>query len=139
MNKFIVVDTSALISLLSKDDKNHKAAIQVTSQISKENKTIVLPGEMITEFINVLGKKAGHKVAIQRGNILLTSHEYKVVETHEKIRLQAFEIFKRQPDSVSLTDCIVMAFANEYETKEIFGFDELFRKNGYTRLGVDNH
>lgn len=137
MHKFIVADTSGFISLLSKDDKNHTSALHVASVIHKDGKTIILPGEIITEFINVLGKKANHRVAIQRGDLLLHSPEYKIVDTNEHIRSQAFALFKKQPESVSFTDCIVMAFADEYETKEIFGFDEAFAKNGYIRFGID--
>jgi predicted nucleic acid-binding protein len=32
---------------------------------------------------------------------------------------------------VSFTDCVVMAVADTYGTKRIFGFDEAFTKNGY--------
>jgi predicted nucleic acid-binding protein len=32
---------------------------------------------------------------------------------------------------VSFTDCLVMAVADRFGTKVIFGFDEVFRKNGY--------
>jgi hypothetical protein len=34
-------------------------------------------------------------------------------------------------ESVSFTDCMVMATADHYGTRLIFGFDEVFRKNGY--------
>jgi predicted nucleic acid-binding protein len=35
---------------------------------------------------------------------------------------------------VSLTDCIVMAIADHYGTKDIFGFDKQFADAGYHRL-----
>jgi predicted nucleic acid-binding protein len=34
-------------------------------------------------------------------------------------------------ESVSYTDCIVMVVATGSKTKEIFGFDDAFGKNGY--------
>ena len=42
--------------------------------------------------------------------------------------------FKDQPSGVSLTDCIVMAVADDYGTKDIFGFDKQFEDAGYKRL-----
>ncbi len=38
------------------------------------------------------------------------------------------------PQSVSYTDCVVMAVADEYHTTQIFGFDEDFKKHGYRVL-----
>ena len=35
---------------------------------------------------------------------------------------------------MSLTDCIVMAVADDYGTQDIFGFDKQFEEAGYTRL-----
>jgi hypothetical protein len=34
-----------------------------------------------------------------------------------------------------LTDCLVMKVADEYDTKDIFGFDRQFEDAGYKRLG----
>lgn len=46
----------------------------------------------------------------------------------------ALEKFEALEDTVSLTDCIVMAVADHYETKDIFGFDKQFADAGYDRL-----
>jgi predicted nucleic acid-binding protein len=35
---------------------------------------------------------------------------------------------------VSFTDCVVMAYADAFQTKDIFGFDKQFADAGYTRL-----
>jgi len=67
----------------------------------------------------------------------LATKIFLVVESSEYIRIEALRKFHNQPAAVSFTDCLVMAFADFYETREIFGFDEAFRKNGYARLGID--
>jgi predicted nucleic acid-binding protein len=46
----------------------------------------------------------------------------------------ALEKFKTQSQAVSLTDCIVMAVADHYGTKDMFGFDKQFKDAGYRRL-----
>ena len=47
---------------------------------------------------------------------------------------RALERLKDQAPGVSLTDCIVMAVADEYGTQDIFGFDMQFVDAGYHRL-----
>ena len=76
-------------------------------------------------------KKAGHDTAIRAARYLLASESFAVVETQDTARTRAIDLLQAQPQSVSFTDCVVMAVADEYGTKRIFGFDEAFRKNGY--------
>ena len=42
--------------------------------------------------------------------------------------------FEAVSKAVSFTDCLVMAVADEYGTKDIFGFDKQFADAGYNRL-----
>lgn len=134
----VIVDSSALISLASTTDQNNALATQVSNILQESNRPIILPGEIITEVINVLGKKETHSKAFSVGKELINSSEYIITETTPKIRQLSLKKFEAQPGSVSFTDCLVMAFADEFETKEIFGFDETFKKNGYVRVGIDN-
>ncbi len=39
---------------------------------------------------------------------------------------------RRQTGNASYIDCLVMASADHYKTGVILGFDETFRKNGYS-------
>ena len=137
MNRAVIIDSSAFISLGTVTDSNYKKATLISNQIEKENRTIIMPGEIFTEIVNVVGKKVDHKVAIDQASHIFSSKAINVEDTNPKIRQNAFEKFKIQPKSVSFTDCIVMAFADEFETREIFGFDEAFKKNGYIRIGID--
>jgi predicted nucleic acid-binding protein len=133
-----IADTSALISLVSLSDANHARAVGWSQQALEQNITTIIPGEVHTEFMNIFGKKADHQEAIRTGEIMLFSPEYQVVETTTERRERAFELFREQKQSVSFTDCIVMAFADKYQTKDIFGFDGAFADNGYTRVGWDD-
>ena len=56
----------------------------------------------------------------------------------EKELEEVLERFARQPASVSFTDCLVMSLADRVGTKLIFGFDEVFRKNGYRPPAAPN-
>lgn len=137
MNSVVIIDSSSLFSLFSPQDSNHQLAKKLSSKFEEQNSSLIVPGEIFTETINVFGKKIDHQFAVKYGVFILKKDDYNLTETTYKIRQNAFEKFQKQPKSVSFTDCLVMAFADEYETKEIFGFDDSFRKNGYIRFGID--
>lgn len=137
MSSTIILDTSAFLSLGNINDSNYQKATTISKQIEKGKLSIIVPGEIFTEIVNVVGKKTGHQAAILQAKKILSSASFTITETDSNIRVNALEKFQKQPQSVSFTDCLVMAFADEYETKEIFGFDEAFRKNGYIRFGID--
>lgn len=137
MNPPLILDSSAYISLGSISDSNYRRAEAISKIIQDTRRSVIVPGDVFTEILNVVGKKGSHKRAVIQGHQLLSSDVFTITDTTSNIRQDAFEIFKKQPESVSFTDCIVMATADHYETNEIFGFDEAFRKNGYIRFGID--
>lgn len=137
MNKAVVVDSSAIVSLASLDDSNHKKAREIIKLLQNNQKVLVLPSEIFTETLNVTGKKMGRKKQLEVGKDLL-SGSMVFIETEDKIRKTAFDKLKKSTPSTSFTDCLVMAIADSLETREIFGFDEVFKKQGYLRIGLDN-
>jgi predicted nucleic acid-binding protein len=137
ISKAVVADTSGLISLVSKDDRNYKEAIAIGRSLSEVEGSIYIPTEIFAEMMNVLGKKINHASAVRAARKIERSPFFLIVDTTHEIRRRALGQFEKISESVSFTDCLVMAFADFYETKEIFGFDEVFRKNGYTRIGID--
>lgn len=123
----IIADSSGLYSLIVEDDSNSQPARKI---IQKIDKTIIVPAEVFSEVLNILGKKMGRDTQLEAAEILM-SEDFSIVESDDKIRQQAINKLKSLKKSVSYTDCAVMAFADEYKTKEIFGFDEVFSKEGY--------
>lgn len=137
MKQVIVADSSGLFSLLVDSDANHKKALKINDQHLKTEGIVIVPSEILSELINVVGKKFDHIKAIVVASDILKSKVFNVENTSDLIRDSALKKYRYQPKSVSFTDCLVMVFADFYETKEIFGFDEAFRKNGYIRIGID--
>ena len=137
MSNPIIADSSALVSLVSKDGQNHKIAVQVSKDYGQVKALIIIPSDVFSETLNVIGRKLGHSLAISLGREIINSETYTVIETDEALRDKALGLFANQPRSVSFTDCVVMAFAEQFQTKDIFGFDEVFAKKGYHRLGFD--
>ncbi|MCX8008921.1 MAG: PIN domain-containing protein [Patescibacteria group bacterium] len=132
MSITVVADTSGIISLTSSTDKNHDRAVAISKRLSRTNGSVIIPGDVFSEILNIAGKKLGHSDSVRIANILLTTKTFLIVDIGEKIRMKALSLFENQPSSVSFTDCIVMATADIYKTKIIFGFDEVFQKNGYS-------
>lgn len=133
----IIADSSGIISAFVQRDQNHNLAKKIKEKTLKNKSIIYLPHEVFSETVNIVGKKMSHEAAIDLGTTVLQTDLFFVLPSNYSLIERALEMFSKQAQSVSFTDCIVMAFADEYETKEIFGFDDTFRKNGYIRLGID--
>ncbi len=139
MNPPIIADSSGLVSLISEDDSNHELAIKVSEELSGLNSLIIVPSDVFSETLNVIGRKLSHELAINVGKEIISSSTYSVIETDGLLREAALNIFAKQAESVSYTDCVVMAFADNFNSKDIFGFDKAFKTNGYQRLGSDGN
>jgi predicted nucleic acid-binding protein len=126
----VIADTSGLMSLLVDTDANHHKALAHSAVFDESPGAVIIPSHVFSELMNVSGKKLGHQVAISIGQQVLSKPTYLIVESDKKLEV-ALERFANQSASVSFTDCIVMAVADRLQTELIFGFDEVFRKNGY--------
>lgn len=127
----IVVDSSGLISLLVDTDSNHTQAVRIVSSYTFTISRIVIPADVFSETINVLGKRIGHNAAVAAAQEIIQSPLFSIIESDEPLRLRAIEKLKNLPESVSYTDCIVMSLADSWNTPFIFGFDMVFKKHGY--------
>src|SRR3989344_2299613 len=130
-------DPAGFISLASTTDQNHQKALKISQKLFQVKGSIIIPSDVFSETLNIAGKKLGHSAAVSTAETLFTTSPFIIVDSDEKTRKHAFSLFKKQPESVSFTDCIVMATADHFKTKEIFGFDKVFSKNGYNRVGLD--
>ncbi len=138
MNLTIIADSSALFSLIVVTDKNHDLANRISIEFVRKEGAMLIPGEVFSEVVNILGKKIHKDQAMRAGHLFIQSEVFMVVEITPLVRSNALTLYEKQAASVSFTDCLVMACADEYKTNLIFGFDSAFRKNGYVRLGLDD-
>ena len=130
-DSFLIADTSGLISLTVKTDSNHEPAVAATESLQGKQSTILVPYEVYIETLNVLGKRVGHTRALAVASYLSHTPLFLVIDSSAEARQEALTRFATLPESVSLTDAIVMTIADEYRTWGIFGFDEAFKKSGY--------
>jgi predicted nucleic acid-binding protein len=133
-SKTIIADSSGLISLLIESDSNHSAAVKHAATLIEDSVRVLIPGEVLAETINILGKKFGHDHTAQVVDDLFDSSAFLVISTSDVMRKDALARFRGLASAVSFTDCLVMAVADEYGAKDVFGFDKQFEDAGYTRL-----
>jgi predicted nucleic acid-binding protein len=129
----IIADTSGLVSLFSPDDRNHAEAVNAAKRLQNQKKDILIPAAVFVEFLNVMGRKAGHTVALAAVTEL-TPPFLVLSEPSSLLDSPALFKFEAVSEAVSFTDCLVMTVADEYGTKDIFGFDKQFEDAGYHRL-----
>ena len=129
----IIADTSGLVSLFSPDDRNHAEAVNAAKRLQNEQQDILIPAAVLVEFLNVMGRKVSHDVALA-AIPELTPPFLILNEPSHLPTMPAYQKFETLPKAVSFTDCIVMAVVDDYGTKDIFGFDKQFEDAGYSRL-----
>jgi predicted nucleic acid-binding protein len=78
---------------------------------------------VFAETVNMVGKKQGHAKAYEVGRFLRNTAPFVVIDSSPAAREKTLGRLLSLSQSVSYTDAIVMAVADEYQTKEIFGFD----------------
>jgi len=127
----IIADTSGLVSLFLPADHNHKVSLKAAKALQRAHFDILIPPAVFVEFLNILGRIAGHTIA--RAAVSELTPPFLILTTQTNIS-QALKKFESLPQGVSFTDCLVMATADEYETRDIFGFDKQFADAGYTRI-----
>jgi predicted nucleic acid-binding protein len=133
-NKTVVFDSSGLISLVKPDDQLHQEAVRITKILVDNGCRLLLPYEVAAESLNTIGKLVNKYSASIVGDSLLEQYaaqELVFIQSEPHIVAAALQQLKHAPGSPSYIDCLVMAFADEFKTPLIFGFDAAFKKNGY--------
>jgi predicted nucleic acid-binding protein len=131
--EILIADTSGLVSLFVPTDQNHTEAVAAATALTNARRDILVPAAVFVELLNILGRKVGHAQALAAAAELRPPF----LVLAEPASLQgspALKKFAGSAPGVSFTDCLVMALADEYGTREIFGFDKQFADAGYTRL-----
>jgi predicted nucleic acid-binding protein len=140
---FVILDSSALIAQLNVNDLWHKKANTISEYIERTDRKVILPAEVLAETLNRIGNNIGRQDAVLAGNALLERNEWgDVLITHSNTEILSATLTLlnsvQEPSDkrASFIDCLVMATAAFYDTREVFGFDTVFGKNGFHQPGV---
>jgi predicted nucleic acid-binding protein len=135
---FVILDSSALIAQINVKDLWHKKANAISEYIERTDRKVILPAEVLAETLNRIGNNIGRQDAVLAGNALLERNDTgDILITHSNIEILSAtltllnSVREPQDKRASFVDCLVMATATFYNTREIFGFDAVFERNGF--------
>lgn len=98
---------------------------------------MLLPHEIFAETVTALSKRVNREAGAKAARAILerqSAGDFVFIETEAAVYKTAIELLRTAKGSrgaPSFFDCLVMAFAKHYQTPYIFGFDDVFAKNGY--------
>lgn len=122
--KPLFVDTSALVALTAKKDRNHGSSRRFLKSLAKERRPLVTSTDVVDEVVTLLRMRLGHRVAVQVGDALFDSKWCQLLEIDTAHRERAWNLFKRFDDQTfSLTDCTSFAIMRSLGIEEAFTFD----------------
>jgi predicted nucleic acid-binding protein len=130
--KQIILDSSALIALNSIDDSNHKKALEISQELTKEDCNLIIPADIFVETVNVAGRIFNREKQLNLVEDLQSSDYFTILSSFDLLE-EALTILKTNAakTDLSLTDCIVVACAKSWDTNYIFTFDKSILKLGF--------
>jgi predicted nucleic acid-binding protein len=138
-SKVAILDSSAIISLVNVADSLHDEAVRVDELILTEGWLTLLPREVFAETLNAIGKKISRRDAVRVGRLIMErydAHDFEFTHPERHVYDTALKLQAEGAGSPSFIDCLVMALADEYDTRYVVGFDATFSKNGYWLPGA---
>ena len=126
----ILLDTSALIALGDRRDKNHKRAVEFLKKAAKKTR-FILPKHVLVEYIDGVTKRISKDKAIEELEKILNSRLIIIEFERKRDWEKAIEYFKKYQDiKIDLTDCLSFAIMERLKIKEAFTFDKDFKIHG---------
>ena len=137
-NKLIFVDSDAFIALAKQDDANHKKAVKLLEQLLDQHVNFITSNFVFSEVITVISMRIGHKKAIEFIDKLKDPHSgFEIKRVDADTEEAAIELFKKQTSkNTSFVDCTNMVLLKKLYVDAIFSFDDIYRKNGFKKVGV---
>lgn len=109
----IVLDTSILISLLNEKDIHHNAAVELFKELEKKDEGLAISNYIINEAVTVMLRRRGLEMAKLLNDFLLNYKKLEVFHIDEKGFSEILDIFNKQSDHLSFTDCTIVWMAKK--------------------------
>ena len=126
----LLADTSALLALYIRDDRNHRAAAEFVRQNARAR--FLMTDLILSETVTRLRARASAERAVAVAEDLLRSRRYEVLFVDARIVAGALHRMARFADTrLSLADCASFEVMDELALSTAFTFDRDFRDCGY--------
>lgn len=133
MNERVFVDTSALLAIMNRNDKNHASAKHVWERLICEEASLFCTNYIIVETFALIQSRLG--MAAVKGfqeNIVPLFYIEWVDETLHQAGVAALLTANRR--RLSLVDCLNFETAWRLGIKAVFAFDQHFVEQGFICL-----
>lgn len=132
--RFIFLDTSAIISLNDTEDSNHERAVKIFNRLNRSGK-LITSNYIFAEIATVLRLKIGNQKALPILDDLRNS-EVDIIWVDPELEARAYEILKKIPSkNVSFVDAVSFVVMKNRGIKMAFTFDQHFKTQGFKLLG----
>lgn len=129
----LLADTSALLALLFRDDRNHRAAAAFLR--SRPEARFLMTELVLSEVVTRLRARAGAARAVAAARELTSSGRYELLFIDAVVLRGALEKMARFADKrLSLTDCASFDVMERLALDAAFTFDRDFRDCGFRML-----
>ena len=126
----LLADTSALLALYLKDEREHEKAKRFLQ--SRPEARLVLTELILAELTTRMRSRAGTDRAVDAADRILRSTRYEVVFLDEELLRGALGEMSRFSDKrLSLTDCASFELMKRIGLSAAFTFDRDFRDCGF--------
>ena len=123
----MLVDSSAIVALLVKNDRNHEQAVEVLSRLTKQGAELVLSNFIIAESYNLIAVRANSFKARE----WLLTNTWPVERVGRLDEKRALEIIKTYDDKdFSYTDATSFAMIERFAIDLAFTYDRHFQQYG---------
>lgn len=124
----VIVDSDALVGLLSDDDKLHERCIQIQQYIVQNNLNLVIPYSIVLEAATVLARIKNQPELTAK---LLSDYEENNEQIDYMVATLVAKLYNPKTSKKNTPfDHYVLALAKKNNIKYIFSFDSFYKKNG---------
>lgn len=131
----VLVDTSAWIALLARNDQYHAAALPCWARLRNERSLLLTSDYIVDETVTWLRYRVSHAAAVAFWETTLQSALVEIAPIDRELLGAAWGLFKKYADQdFSLTDCTSFALMHTQRVQRAFTFDRHFRHAGFEVL-----
>lgn len=118
----IFLDSSYLIALMLKQDRNYKKASDLKTTIFNER--IIINNAVLSEVLNSFNKYNSLNLEHNANNMFKFDIDYLTEDDYKK----ALTYYRYYNTAINFSDCTILVTMNKYNTDKIVSFDSDFNK-----------
>lgn len=118
----IFLDSSYLIALMIKQDRNYKKASDLKTTIFNER--IIINNTVLSEVLNSFNKYNSLNLEHNVNNMFKFDIDYLTEDDYKK----ALTYYRYYNTAINFSDCTILVTMNKYNTDKIVSFDSDFNK-----------